>query len=627
MKNLLLLFVSFILFINTASAQDDAKVKVTAASEKSPVSADEVFNVKVTVELKKPWYTYSMEEQINAEGIGPMPTEFFAEPGDAVEISGDVAAPETDRKFDAGFEMDIDYYKNTVEFIVPLLAKRDLDFSKDSIEIGIFAQLCDSSSCLPPLSYSAYISEETVEIRQADEGAIQTDSSREIDEAKEGGIFSFLWFAMGAGALSLLTPCVFPMIPITVSFFTKRAEEAKGKGLRDSIVYALGIIITFTLIGFLVSLLFGATGIRDMASSIWVNLFITLIFLIFAFNLFGAFEIQIPPKLMNALNQKSQSGGGILSVLLMGLTFSLASFTCTVPFVGAALVSASGGEWFYPIIGMIGFSTVLAAPFFLLALFPSFLQKMPKAGGWMNNVKVVMGFLVIAATMKFISNMLVGMDIEFLTRELFLSIWIAAGIMITFYILGKFRLGHDSPVDAVGSVRIVIALIFASISVWLFTGLFGKSMGELDAFLPTQTYGNIAGMAAPALSTGGNAQTAEKANWFVNDYEAALAEAKSENKNILIDFTGYFCTNCKWMESRIFPLPAVAEKFQNFVKVKLYTDKKGEPYKSHQNMQQERFGSIDLPLYVLITPDEKVIATKTFTRDEQEFIEFLEKGI
>ncbi|MDP1615536.1 MAG: cytochrome c biogenesis protein CcdA, partial [Methylococcales bacterium] len=323
------------------------------------------------------------------------------------------------------------------------------------------------------------------------------------------------------------------MVPITVSFFTKRAEQGKGKGLRDSSVYAIGIITTFTAIGFILALAFGASGIQSFATNPFINLAIATIFIVFALNLFGAFEIQLPTSILNKLNSKSQ-GGGIVSVLLMGLTFSLTSFTCTVPFVGSALISAAGGEWFYPIIGMLGFSAVFAAPFFLLALFPSAINKLPKAGGWMNNVKVVMGFLEIAAAIKFISNADLVWALGIMPRDLFLGIWIGIGILITIYIIGLFRLQHDSPVQSVGSMRVVFAIFFASVSFYLVAGLVGRPLGEIDAFLPPPDYSTImsdsptSAVKSVSVTTLGN-KTIVDEDWL-SDYKAAEAQAKAQNK-------------------------------------------------------------------------------------------------
>jgi thiol:disulfide interchange protein DsbD len=462
----------------------------------------------------------------------------------------------------------------------------------------------------------------------------KTESQLEIERKKSEGIGSFLWFAMGAGALALLTPCVFPMIPITVSFFTKRSEKENSKALRDALFYAIGIMLTFTGLGVLLAAVFGATGIRDFAANGWINLFIAAIFVIFALNLFGAFEIQLPSGLMNKLNQKSNAGSGIVSVLLMALTFSITSFTCTVPFVGSTLIAASGGEWFYPILGMIGFSGVFAAPFFLLALFPSLMKKLPKAGGWMNNVKVVMGFVEIAAAIKFLSNADLVWNWGVLPKELFLAIWVAICLLITIYILGFFRMHHDSKVDGIKASRAIWSIFFCAIGFYFLTGMFGKTLGELDAFLPPAEYRDLmnsseistSGTSTNLLNSNANNSQVNEIVWL-KDYEEGLIMAKETGKPVFIDFTGFTCTNCRWMEQNMFKRSEISSRMAQFIGVKLFTDRREEPYSTNKKMQQEMYGSIELPLYVIISPDGQHVGTKTFTRDMNEFIEFLDKGI
>jgi thiol:disulfide interchange protein DsbD len=673
---LALIFFSLII-ASSASANENQHFTMKAMPSARKVSKGDIFKVKFIVNMEKTWYTYSLKYQVGPQGIGPTQTEVTVEPADMVETAGDIIAPEPKVKHDKAFEMDIQYYKGKIEFVIPLKAKKDLDFSEDKINVVFYAQQCDPQRCLPPDEYKVRVSadpyaaaekieEETQEKDVAEttdetespeiteeptktdtaaakvtttddkpedrakSTAVRTESQSEIDEKKGEGVFSFLWFAMSAGALALLTPCVFPMVPITVSFFTKRAEKNKGRGLRDSLVYALGIITTFTALGFVLALVFGATGIQDFATNPWINLLIAAIFVIFALNLFGAFEIQVPTSIMNKLNAKSQSGSGLTSVLLMGLTFSLTSFTCTVPFVGSALLSAAGGEWFYPIIGMLGFSAVFAAPFFLLALFPSGMSALPKAGGWMNNVKVVMGFLEIAAAIKFISNADLVWSWGIMPREMFLAIWIGAGFMITLYVLGTFRLSNDTPVERVGSLRVIFAIFFASISFYLLSGLFGERLGELDAFLPPPDYEQImgGGEAASAVIMGATPTKENDAHeaWFSN-YEEALAEARKQNRALFIDFTGFTCTNCRWMEQNMFHKPNIENLLDEMIKVKLFTDRRGEPYESNKQFQKDRFNSIELPLYVIMTPEEEVLGTKTFTRDIGEFKEFMNKGL
>lgn len=655
--NRIFLYVLLIFAIAGNAIAQNTGLKITAAPEKMQIKAGEGFLIKADISLTDPWYTYSIVPQLNSEGIGPAPTEIYVKPYSLVDSIREVWAEIPHQKMDKGFNREIDYYKEKAEFLIKLKALKDIDLNKDKLTIEFYIQVCDTTRCLPsetvaatfanqPFDNSAidyskfekhaikyvdgYFTAQEAETAKSESNSgkaeiapKQTESNKIINEKKSEGVLSFLWFAMAAGALALLTPCVFPMVPITVSFFTKRAEKTRGKGLRDSIVYAVGIISTFTAIGIIMSAIFGPTGIRDFATSGWVNIFIAVIFIVFAFNLFGAFEIQLPTGLLNRLNQKSQ-GSGLMSVWLMGLTFSLTSFTCTVPFVGSTLISTSSGEWFYPIIGMLAFSTVFAAPFFLLALFPSYLNKLPKAGGWMNNIKVVMGFLEIAAAIKFISNTDLVWKWGVLPREVFLSIWIACGLFIVLYILGKFKLPHDARVESTGSGRIIFALLFSAISIWLITGLFGKNLGELDAFLPPKDYSVLMGGSAADNSLTG--QSNDEIKWTM-DYKAALDIAKKENKPVFIDFTGYTCTNCRWMESNMFPRPDVKEKLNKMVTLRLYTDGRDASNTINKKMQQDRYSSVELPLYVILTPNEELISSKSFTRDSKEFLDFLNKGL
>lgn len=661
------LFVALNLFVQTPdlSAQTP-KVVINAQSDKLEVSKNEKFNIKVEVNLPKPWYTYSMKEQIGADGIGPTPTEFSFSPDNALVIDGKIKSSKPKTKYDSGFEMVIEYYSGKFEFIIPVKAKKNLNFAKDKIEVLSYMQFCDSTRCLPPDDYKAVISDKifvskdsqaqqkendnpnldsaivsavidtqniptntSAEKNATIEQNIQkTESQLEIEQKKSEGMFAFLWFAMGAGALALLTPCVFPMIPITVSFFTKRAEKAGSKTVRDAFVYAIGIILTFTGLGVLLAVIFGATGIRDFAANGFINLFIAAIFIIFALNLFGAFEIQLPTGIMNKLNKKSGEGSGIISVLLMALTFSITSFTCTVPFVGSTLIAASGGEWFYPILGMLGFSGIFAAPFFLLALFPSAMKKMPRAGGWMNNVKVVMGFVEIAAAIKFLSNADLVWNWGILSKELFLAIWVAIALLVALYILGIFKLHHDSKVEGITASRIMWSICFASMAFYFLTGMFGKTLGELDAFLPPAEYRELmnASAVASVSAVSQSTATSDEMEWL-KDYNEGLRIAKETGKPMFVDFTGFTCTNCRWMEQNMFKRAEIASRLSHFVKVKLFTDRRTEPYISNKKMQEELYGSIELPLYVIASPDGQHLGTKTFTRDMQEFVIFLDKGI
>jgi thiol:disulfide interchange protein DsbD len=301
----------------------------------------------------------------------------------------------------------------------------------------------------------------------------------------------------------------------------------------------------------------------------------------------------------------------------MGLTFTLTSFTCTSPFVGTLLVKAAEGRWQMPLVGMLAFSTVFALPFFLLAVAPQLVSRLPRAGGWMNSIKVAMGFLEVAAAMKFLSNVDLIWKWGIFTRSFVLAIWIAIGIILAVYLLGKFQLSHDSKPERIGAIRLTSAILSLSISFYLLTGLFGANLRWLQSFLPPKDQ--------DAISFGGGSR--EEHKWIENNYEAALAQAKAENKHVFLDFTGYTCTNCRWMEANIFIEPDVQAEMGKFVLARLYTDGEGAVYEQQQKMEQDLFGTVALPYYAVVDADGATIATfPGLTRDKQEFIDFLRKA-
>jgi thiol:disulfide interchange protein DsbD len=431
----------------------------------------------------------------------------------------------------------------------------------------------------------------------------------------------YFWLSLGMGALSLLTPCVFPMVPITVSFFANHSSRTRGGALKMAALYGLGIMFTFVALGMSLAIIFGAAGINKLASNPWVNLVITAIFLGFALSLLGVFFMQLPTGMMNRLNNASSSKqeGSIVGTMLMGLTFSLTSFTCTAPFVGTLLVLAAQGNWRWPLVGMLGFSFVFALPFFLLALLPQLMTQMPRAGGWMNSVKVVMGFLEIAAAMKFLSNADLVWHWNIFTRTTVLCIWTGCLLMVVAYLLGWFRFDHDSPPGAVSGPRVVFALLFLAGAIWLSNGLAGHRLGDIDAFLPPAD--------ADVSARVQTASASSESPWILNDLQSGLAQAKQQGKPIFIDFTGYTCTNCRWMESNIFSRPAIEKNLNRFVKVRLYTDGDGDIYSKQQDYEDKQFGTVALPLYALLDQDGKTIETSAgVTRDPNAFEGFLSKA-
>jgi len=409
------------------------------------------------------------------------------------------------------------------------------------------------------------------------------------------------------------------MIPITVSYFTKHGSDSRLGSVRDALIYAGGIILTFTGLGIALALLFGAAGLNRFASNPYINLLITGIFLAFAFSLLGAYNIGVPSSVLTKLDRftRSKESGKVIGLLLMGLTLSLTSFTCTAPLVGTILFAAAGGQLFYPVIGMLAFSSVFALPFFVLAIAPNLLRSLPRSGSWMNSVKVVMGFLEVGAALKFLSNVDLVWNWGIFTREVVIAGWIALSILIFLYLLGAFRFAHDSDDNRIGLVRVLNAFAFGTLAFYLLTGLFGTKLGEIESFLPPAK--EIAG------TNRGNTANGEL-SWITNDYQAALKQAQAENKPLFIDFTGYTCTNCRWMETNMFPKPGVRAELEKFVRVRLFTDGEGQPYEGFQQMQEERFGTVALPLYSILTPTDQISATfEGLTRSEDEFVAFLRK--
>ncbi len=462
-------------------------------------------------------------------------------------------------------------------------------------------------------------------------------------DLKNRGLFGFVWFAIIQGFLALLTPCVFPMIPITVSFFTKRDQRSNGAAAGQAAFFSAGIIFTYTALGLALAGLAGPTGLNKLAANPWMNLLLTLLFVIFALNLFGMFEIKIPSGLVSKLDAKAQTGqaGATFATILMGITFTLTSFTCTTAFVGTVLIYATRGDWFWAVIGMLAFATAFAAPFFLFALFPRWLSSLPKSGGWLNSVKVVMGFLEIGAAFKFLSNVDLVWGWDTVSRNMVLAAWVAITLVAAIYLLGKIQLPHDSPIERLGVMRMLFATSFFALTFYLLTGLFGAPLGELDAWLPPEET-NGRNVAASYLRPSGDADKSannaqgslgslgSQGSWIEN-YDVALQKARAENKPLFLNFTGVTCTNCRWMEKNMFPDPLVRKELDRFVLAELYTDREMAAHKAEDEKNAERqsrqFGSAALPLYAIISPNEQTLAIfPSLTRDKQEFISFLQHG-
>src|SRR5688572_15544314 len=572
------------------------------------------------------WNMYS----ITQGGGGPIPTRISL--GEGPFKMGAVSGPRPKVKLDPNFGINTESYSGSAAFTVPFTVNADASAGASTLSAKVRYQVCNDTVCLPPKTVpltaaltiaaagtsasptptatpvtptpspspeanvnantnslanpNANSENSNIAISQADifstnSNAAPVTRSAESD-INDQPIWGFIWLAMTMGALSLLTPCVFPMIPITVSYFTKHGSESRLGAVGEATIYSGGIILTFTGLGVALAVLFGAAGINQFAASPWINLLIAGIFLAFAFSLLGAYNIGVPSSVLTRLDSVTRTNQShkIIALLLMGLTFTLTSFTCTAPLVGTVLVAASQGDLFYPIVGMLAFSTVFALPFFILAVAPNLLKSMPRSGSWMNSVKVVMGFLEIGAALKFISNVDLVWGWGIFTREVVIAGWIALSVLIFFYLLGVFRFSHDSEDKTIGLVRVLNAFLFGTLAFYLLTGLFGSRLGEIESFLPPATEGAVAGARSGGPISG-------ELSWITNDYQAALKLAKAENKKIFIDYTGYTCTNCRWMEANMFPKPNVRAELEKFVRVRLYTDGEGEPYEGFQRMQEQ----------------------------------------
>ena len=592
-----------------AEVPEPPHVRVDASFDPAYARAGEYVQLRIEAKIKEGWHIYSLED-------GPSPTTITLDMGALERIGATQQSEPTTKKDDHD---KIDIFRDVAIFTQTLLIPKDMKPGVQKVIAVVEFMPCNETECLRTSTIAQEIEltvkagdARTVYARPPNSlGDLRTVSA--LDKARSEGLLAYIGFAMSMGFLALLTPCVFPMIPITVSFFTKKEGLTRAQGVGQAFIYCLGIMTTFTALGVLLSLFFGASSVQNLATNVWVNLLIAAIFIFFALNLFGAFEITVPHWLLNAFGGSSKRVGHAATIM-MGLTFSLTTFTCTVPFVGTVLVAASKGEFFWATIGMLSFSAAFSSPFFLLALFPQILSSLPKSGGWLNSIKATMGFLELAAALKFISNIDLVFEWGALPRELFLAVWIAIALVAAIYLLGKIQLTHDTAPEHIGPIRLISSITFFAATLYLFTGLMGNPLGELDAFLPYYSMKKD--------------QTAEIHDNWHESLEDALAEAKKENRPVFVDFTGVTCTNCRWMEKNIFVKNDVSNLLDKYVGAQIWTDKRDEASRANRKMQEERFGTTALPYYVLLSPDNEVIDDfDGLTRSSEKFKMFLQGGL
>ena len=592
--------------------------------------AGEIFDVVIEAEIEGDWHLYSI---LNDPDAGPYPTT-FSSASHNMAIAGVIEETEAVIAFDPNFNTDLGWHSGSPQFTIPVAFRSELQ-GEQAVLIDVLYQVCDDRSCLPPktktiegvitlsgVSDDPFTDFQEVNLDQddSDDFALTSDSNVRTDS-----VWGFLWLAITAGFAALLTPCVFPLIPLVVSYFSNQGKSAgkKGTSWGQAVIFGLSIVIIFTAIGALLALILGVAGVSQFASNPWVNLTIGLMFVIFGVSLLGMFELRLPYQLTNWLNKKSNEGSGIVGTLFMGFTISAVSFSCTAPFVGAILAATTGGEWFFPIIGMLGFSTAFASPFVLFAMFPGYLESLPKSGAWMNVVKVILGIIILAAAVKFLANADIIWQWGIITRPFGIAIWMTLFFIGGLYLLGSFALHGEEKPKSITTGRLLLAMPFILFSFYLIPGLLGASMGIWDAWLPARQATDVSVVNSIGVAGGSGTST----NMWSENYEESVDNAIAQNRPLFIDFTGYTCTNCRAMESTVFPQLNIVERFERMEKVKLYTDG-GARAAENQKFQFELTGTLALPTYAIVDPNTGRVLDQLigFTR-ANEFEEFLDRGI
>ena len=625
----LLTLAALLLAAPAALAQDPVHWSIAAAPGVTP-SVGSTFNVTVAAKIDPRWHVYGLTQP--AGGPTPMSLTLPAQP--KFSLDGNVSGPPPMREFDPNFNLETLFHVDAAIFTVPVRVSADTPAGRYPLRVDVTYQACNDRFCLPPkdeaLSVQIDIAalDSSGRLTPAPASAGSTPSSTpasaassstpagvpDLSASRASTLPTYVGLAAVMGALSLLTPCVFPMVPITVSYFTHRAGRSRREAVSQAIAYGLGIVLTFTAVGFTLAVGFGASGLNRFAANPWLNLGVTALFLGFALSLFGVYEPALPSRLVTAAATADRGRGRYAGTLVMGLAFTLTSFTCTAPFLGTLLVVASQGDWQWPVAGMLAFSSVFALPFVVLALAPQLVSALPRSGAWLVAVKATMGLLELAAAMKFLSNVDLVWGWGVFTRSAVLATWMAIAVVLVVYLAGFLRLGPAPRLGRPGLARLTAIAAGIVLGAWLASGLSGRRLGELEAFLPPD-------------DLGGRTQHGEL-SWIVNGYDAALASARATGKPILVDFTGYTCTNCRWMEMNMFPQEDVKRELMRYVRVRLYTDGRGDMFRRQQNMELDWFGTVALPYYAVLSTDGRpIVAFGGLTRDPAEFTAFLRTGL
>lgn len=683
-KNWILVWAVLFVALLPVSAQVLEPVKWQFSLEK--VNETQVM-VVAEASIDRGWHLYSTDLPAG----GPIPTSLNFEEAAGLTPTGALeTAPKAEPSFDEAFQMEVGYFSGKVR-----LSQLVTVAAGAPAAVGGFVEFmaCDDHRCLPPqqIDFELKLPEMQLSSPKGEvEGTVESavvagagaEASAEADgstsvvaveeiatgeqlaapvseeqlvpaeaEAEAESYWGIFWLAFLGGLAALLTPCVFPMIPLTVSFFLRNADN-RARALRDGLFYGLTIIFAYVFLGLAISVIFGANALNAMATNPVFNVVFFALLIFFAASFFGAFELTMPAKWSNALDSKADQSGGLLGVILMGLTFVLVSFSCTGPIVGTLLVEAAiGGSMFSPAVGMLGFGVALAVPFALFAIFPTALKSLPKSGGWMNSVKVVLGFVVLAFSLKFLSVADSVGQWGLLNREVFLVLWIAIFLLLGLYLLGKIKFAHDSDLPYLSVPRLLLAIGVFAFVFYLIPGLWGAPLRAVGSVLPsitTQEFnmnqsGGAQATVAPVL--GEHMKAGPYGLVKYTDYETGLEAAKAAGKPVFLDFTGLGCANCKTMEAQVWSDPQVRDLLaEEFVIVSLYVDDRERLPESEQyvseltgrkvrtvgnkwtDFQITRYNTNSQPYYVLLNHEEEAMNTpRGFNTDVEDFVKWLKE--
>ena len=590
------------------------------------VRAGDTLALEIHSTIPVGWHLYSLTEPPG----GPIATTIRVGPAALASISGMIRSPLPTIALDPNFGIQTEWYHDSVTFGVPIRIVSPTIPGDARVNVRIGYQTCNDRYCLPPredtvraavvvessLAAGGMVPIGPLSANPPPEsfGAASTGVSAALPVQTRSGADSlalFLWLAATMGALSLLTPCVFPMVPITISYFSRSDRGSRSAAIGDAVMYAGGIVAAFTGLGVGLSAVMGIAGLSRLAANPMLNLAIGALFIAFALSLFGVLQPALPSRFVNWMSSASDGTrfGRVATSLLMGATFAVTTFTCTAPFVGTLLVSATQGDWRWPAAGLFAFSSVFALPFLVLALVPHSLSRLPKSGEWLATMKGALGFIELAAALKFLSNADLVQGWGVFTRQVVVGLWAILFALLAAYLFGfrLKRLGLATPRRF--PIPGTLALGATAFVAYGFTG---ARLGELESFLPP------AGHAATGVAS------ASELNWMLDDLDRGLQAAREEHKLVLIDFTGYTCTNCRWMEANMFPRPEVERELSRFVRVRLFTDGRGDVDRKQQLLERDRFRTVALPLYAVV--DSTGTPRATFlgmTRDAGEFVRFL----